>query len=168
MTAITAEKCERAIKACRKNGRRLEKEVKNAQAAQAFKCSRQGRKVTPAKCHDCFESLEPSLRLATNDKRENCIAIHKTQKSQTLKSEDEMKKFEPIKFSEADAALWCVVECTDPACPETLNQFKMLRIKSKHTSLNRARRAQRVANNLAPEQGESSREYIICHATKEL
>lgn len=76
--------CDQAMKAVHENGERREKEIKKAQASQAFKCSRQGRKVTPAECHDCFASLEPSLRLATNDNRERCIEIH-SKKGRTMK-----------------------------------------------------------------------------------
>lgn len=92
MIVITAERCDHAIEAARKNGRRLEKEVKNVQAAQAFRCTRQGRKITPAECHDCFNTLGPSLRLATNDNRQRCIEINKPSKGKIMNKENPKPK----------------------------------------------------------------------------
>ncbi len=69
-------KCKEAISVIQESASDQKAKADELQLSKAFFCAKRSGNVTPAECADCFEKIEPSLRLLFNDNRDKCIAIH--------------------------------------------------------------------------------------------
>lgn len=67
------EKSTQVLEAVRKSAETEDEIIR----AQSHYCSRHGRLVKPAECHDCFRNQPPSVRLLGGGNRQTCIQKHK-------------------------------------------------------------------------------------------